>query len=620
MQSKLSRAAVLLLVLCQLAAFVLFRFDFLRTGVTIVVVGVVTGFLALRAAGTLGPRQRRGLAISLGSSIVIVMALTGPSFFDMSRGLIPLLTGWSIPLAIQNWDAEPRPAIRTAGAWLPAVCLGAGVALWIAMRPPGPHPLGLDEALYLLQSQHVRHSPFMWPLDGDLAPFFLIRQTYSLHGYVNGQYPPGWPLVLSLASSLRASWVVLFVMFASLLGATYAFGRTVAGARVGALAAGFLAVNAFFLTISTEFLPHVFGAALALAAGSLMAATVDATPRRRAAAWAAAGLLFGCGVAVRPLTGITLAASLWLWVMLRRRPSFRVATVATAAACVGGLIPVALLMHYNVETTGALTRFGYDLAEHGLHALGFGMRGFVEYTNAGSPVERVAAFGPSDAVRNLRENLYSGLLDLWPMALIFPIGYLAARAGVVSRWRSVAAFAILPLAHFFYFYHFGADRFYFELLPFAMVGTAYLVYGLAQRRPAMGTALGILLVAAMLGDSVIAVENRPREFQQWTASSEIVERLRVEHPRLLVFVHSELPQPAANPELPIRWWGEPGMQPLYWYDVYGFPSDVIVARDLGARDSVLSRRFPGRYEVELSVLPGPPGGAPWVFAARPKAR
>jgi hypothetical protein len=619
--SKLGRAGVFLLVLGQLAVLPLLRLEWVRTGPALAVVLIVGAYLALRAGNRSSRPERIRLVTYLGASAAIVLALTGPSLYGMSRGIVALLAGWSVPLALLDWGGgadvrAPSPRRRTE---LLAVAFAAAAGLWIAVRPPGPHPLGLDESLYLLQSQYMRHAPFMWPLDQAVAPFFLIRQTYSAGGYINGQYPPGWPLVLSLASSLRSSWVLLFGTYAAILGATFAFGRAVAGPRTGILAAALLAVNGFFLNISTQFLPHVFGASLALAAGTCMVVTIHAPAARRTAGWAAAGLLMGFAVAVRPLTGVTLAASLWLWVLLRQRPSFRSAALATGAACAGGLIPAALLMYYNLETTGALGRFGYDLAEHGLHAFGFGIRGFVEYTNAGVPTERAVPFGLVDALKNVRENLYAGLLDAWPAMLVFPIAFLAARAGVTWRRLPLAAFAILPVAHFFYFYHFDADRFYFELLPFAMVATAFLIDGLARRRPALGVAITALLVATMLVDTGVVISERRDYYKRWTESSAIVERLRAQHPKLLVFVHSDLPQPAADPDgAPVRWWGEPGMQPLYWYNVYGFPSDVIVARDLGPRDSVLSRLFPGRYEVELSVRPAPPGGVPWVFAARPK--
>lgn len=619
MSNKLGWAGVFLLVLGQLAVLPLLHFEWLRMGRALVVVVVVAAFLALRAANASSRPERARLAIYLGASVAIVLALTGPSLYAMARGIVVVLAGWCVPLALFDWEADAALRSSRTRTGLFAVGFVAAAGLWIAVRPPGPHPVGLDEALYLLQSQYVRHAPFMWPLDQATVPFFLIRQTYSAGGYINGQYPPGWPLILSLASSLRSSWVLLFATYAALLAATFAFGRAVAGPRTGVLAAGLLAVNAFFLYISTQFLPHAFGASLALAAGTFMLATIDASLVRRTLGWMIAGLLMGFAVAVRPLTGVTLAASLWLWVLLRQRPSLRTAAAATAAACAGALIPAALLMYYNLETTGAFARFGYDVAEHGLHALGFGLRGFVEYSNAGIATERTAPFGLADALNNARENLYAGLLDVWPMALVFPIAYLAARAGVAWRRLPLAAFAVLPLAHFFYFYHFEADRFYFELLPFAMVATAFLIDGLTRRRPALGVAMIGLLVATMLVDTGMMFVRRRDNYKQWTESSAIVERLRADHPKLLVFVHSELPQQQANAgDEPVRWWGEPGMQPLYWYDVYGFPSDVIVARDLGPRDSVLSRRFPGRYEVELSVRPGPPGGVPWVFAAKPK--
>jgi hypothetical protein len=615
--NKLSRAVVVALVAGQLIAIPLVRFDVIRIGPPILAALGIVAYLATRRFRASPQVERIRLALYLGVPTCIMLALTGPSVYEMSRAVLPLLLGWSAALAIDDWPAESSLRLSLAGPRVATVWGIAAVGLWIAVRPPGHHPIGLDEALYLMQSQYVRHAPFMRPLDHDLTPFFLIRQSYAAGGYINGQYPPGWPLVLSLASNLRESWLLLFAVHVLLIAATYAFGRMVSSPRVGALSAGLVALSGFTLSLSTSFVPHVFEAALALLAGCLMVGSADAPAGRRAIAWALAGLLLGFAIAVRPLTGIALAATLWLWVLLRSRSSVRSAAVATAVAGVGAVVPLAFLMDFNRATTGSLLRFGYDVAEHGLHALGFGMRGFVEYTASGVPTERVTAFGPVVALRYARENLSAALIDFWPTVLIAPILYLASRAKLEWRWRPIAAFAVVPAAYFFYFYHYGADRFYFELLPFAMVATGFLVEGLTQRQRGKGIAVGALLVATMLVDTGVMGISRRRDDQHWTLSSDVVERLRAEHPKLLVFVHSELAQQAADPgSAPIQWWGEPGMQPLYWYNVYGFPSDVVVARDLGRADTVLAQRFPGRYSVVLSILQGPPGGAPWLFDVR----
>jgi hypothetical protein len=621
LSSKLSRAVVVLLIVGQLIAVPVLRFEYVRIRWSFIAVLVVDAFLATRVLRAASPRERMRLAAFLGVPICVMAALAGPSVYYMGQAVGPLLLGWSAPLAILAWDADveafPIPSLNDR--LLVAIWLVAAIGLWIVFLPPGHRPMIHDEPLYLLQSQHMRHPPFMRSLDQALVPFFVIEQSYSVSGYINGQYPPGWPLVLSAASTLPQAWVIVFGAYVLLVWATYLFGRVVAGSRVGLFAAVLVTFSGLTLNWATSFMPHVFEAALALIAGSLMVGGVRAPRRRRIAAWALAGLVLGLAIAVRPLTGVALAAALWLWVLLRERPAPRAAVGATLAACAGGVIPIAFLMYYNLQTTGAVLRFGYDLAEHGLHALGFGRRGFVEYTTTGVPVERTFTFGPLLALRYAGDNLRVGLFDFFTTGvLIVPVTYVALRSGVRWRWRRIAAFLVLPLAYFFYFFHNErSDRFYFEIFPFAMVGTAFLVHGLAKRRRSVGIALGGLLAASMLVDTAITALKRRGVQTRSIAVSAAVERLRAEHSKLLVFVRTDLPQQAADPgSEPILWWGEPVIQYLYWYNVYGFPSDVVVARDLGALDTALARRFPERYAVLLTIRQAPPGGEPWLIEAK----
>ena len=615
--NKRSYAAVALLAIAQFAVVPLLHLDVLRVRWVLFIAAGIDAYLALPTWRASGPRERFQLAAFFGIPVCVVLALSGPSLYDVSKVAILLLAGWSVPLAVLRWDPQPSSAPGVVAKWLTASWLVLATAAWVVARPPGHHPIILDEVLYLIQSRYVLHPPFMRPLEGDLAPFFLINQSYYVPGYFNGQYPPGWPLLLSIASSLSASWLLLFAVYGLLVGTTYVFGRVVAGARVGLLAAVLVTASAPILDFSTTFFTHVFEAALGLIAASLMVGRVGASPGRRTWAWALAGLTLGFAVAVRPLTGLALAATLWFWVLLRERPTLRAATATTLAACAGAVAPVVFVLYYNLETTGSALRFGYDVAEHGLHALGFGMRGFVEYAAMGVPVEHAYQFGPLVAVKNLRETVRAGLTDFFSATiLIVPIAYAAWRAGVRWRWRPLGAFVVLPLAYGFYFYHSsGSDRFYVEILPFALVGSAYLLHGLARRHRTAGAVLAGLLATTMIVDAASDIRSRRRDYTRLTASQTVVERLRVDHQKLLVFVRSTLPQPPGD-TISLRWWGEPAMAPLFGYDVFDFPSDVVVVRDLGDRDTLAAQRFPGRYNVLLSVRLGANGGYPSVIEAR----
>jgi hypothetical protein len=130
-------------------------------------------------------------------------------------------------------------------------------------------------------------------------------------------------------------------------------------------------------------------------------------------------------------------------------------------------------------------------------------------------------------------------------------------------------------------------------------------------------AVGALLVATLLVDSVVGSILRRREFAPLMASHAVVEQLRAKHPKLLVFVRSQIPEPPPDTTSGfIQLWGDPAMVQLYGYNVYDFPSDVVVVRDLGERDTVAAARFPGRYNVLLSVRRGTDGEMALVSEAR----
>jgi hypothetical protein len=574
------------LALAQFLAIPLVRFGVIRIRYVLPAALSILAYEVMRGLHTASASDRRGFAIlfCLSVSLVAIGSHDEPAFIDW-EAFVLLVIGWSLALTLLRVVPSggsvrlPSPSVASA-----LLLMAAASALWVAFRAVG-HPVIIDEVLYLLQSHYIRHAPFMRPLDSQLASFFLLRQSYVFGEYFNGQYPPGWPLILSLADP-RTLWLVPFTLHLVCLAATYAFGRAIASRETGALAAVLLSVNGIALYWSTTFFPHVFVAALALLSGTLMVSSVTASFRRRSLVWGFAGLLLGFGCATRPLTGITLAGTLWLWLLMsEKRIPKKTLMTATAVACGGALVPIGWLMYYNWQTTGSAFQFGYDVANHGLHALGFGIRGAVVYKLTGLPFEDVTMFGPARAFINFGGAVHAALADFWPTYFIFPLLFLVSRAGLTLRWGLLAPFALLPGAYFFYPIYSGS-RFYFELLPFAMVGTASLVHRLAQRRKAEGVALAGLLLATMLVDASRKAVDRRKEYEDRNVFFEAVERVRVEHPKLLVFVQD-------------RWPGtkEHILESLYWYNLESFPSDVIVARDLGERDCGLLQRFPNHFAV-----------------------
>jgi hypothetical protein len=234
------------------------------------------------------------------------------------------------------------------------------------------------------------------------------------------------------------------------------------------------------------------------------------------------------------------------------------------------------------------------------------MRGSVVYKATGLPFENLKMFGPLEALACFAEAVHVALTQFWPTYLIFPLLYFSWRAGVKLPWGVGAVFGILPLGYCFYFYQ--ADRFYLELLPFAMVGTAFLLDRLAQSSKLATLVMVGLLLATMLVGTVMKAIDRRQEYESRNSFAEAVERARTEHSRLLVFVRDRFPGPT-----------EPFLEALYWYNIEDFPSNVIVARDLGEPNCMLTQRFPDHFAVLVSAVTKAQNDGLFVPEVRPLA-
>jgi hypothetical protein len=597
---------VWILGIAQVTLIALTAFGLMRVRADLVIAGVVFGVEALRAARRLGAPSLARLAGFMAASFAVVLVgglwADHPSLYVTGLALTPLLLAWPFVLQMVPCPNDCRDVPFELPTSVPLLLLGAAV-LWIfgAVTIGGVRPWNVDEVLYLLQAQRALHPPFMHPIDPSAVRFFQLELSYVAHGNLNGQYPPGWPLLLSMfPGALRVALPLLLHLW--MVAATYAFGRLVSSARAGYLAAILVATSGFELEESMSFFPHMFTACLLVTSAVLMVVGARKRGTTRMGSWATAGMLQGLAFATRPLTALALGAALAIFVLVGSRITSRRVLSLLGTLAFGAAGPIAYLMWYNHMTTGGFLRFGYTMANHGFQSLGFGLRGFITYKGKGLPIERVAEFGPGQAARQLAVTVQSVTARLWPGAMAFPLLFLARQLGVRPRLRSVLPFALLPLAYAFYF--FPSDRYMFSLLPFAMVGTAWLVRGVWREAPKVATALAAVLVciqAAAGGGELIGLSNRAKTREPFIEAVESVHRT---HPKVLVFVDDTSPGRQ-----------EPILEALYAYNLEGsYHGDVVVARDLGAADQVLETEYPDYYPVRLSLVPK--GNDPWLWRPR----
>jgi hypothetical protein len=116
-----------------------------------------------------------------------------------------------------------------------------------------------------------------------------------------------------------------------------------------------------------------------------------------------------------------------------------------------------------------------------------------------------------------------------------------------------------------------------------MVGTAWLVVRIADRRPVAAAAIVVLMLAsgvAVVGPWMATRANRARPY---VPILQAIDRARAEHGRVLVFVR-DLSKDVTKSFFTT----------MYAENLRGeFHGPVVVARDLGADDTTLVARYPG---------------------------
>ena len=171
------------------------------------------------------------------------------------------------------------------------------------------------------------------------------------------------------------------------------------------------------------------------------------------------------------------------------------------------MIPCAALLLYNHYTNGSPFRLGYMAAQGHLNDLGPGTRGLMLYDAHGQRVVSPEQYALVDALRyEVRSVLWPLMRDLTPVFTILPLIATAYAYRVPVRGATIAAFCTLPLAYFLYFDN--GERFYLELLPFAVLGVALVVARVWELDANAGRALTIFLLGASMVSSATSARAR----------------------------------------------------------------------------------------------------------------
>jgi hypothetical protein len=515
------------------------------------------------------------------------------SAYVLGQRLVPALLGWAFFLFLPlrgAADSVVAADVTRPWRWALAIVVFAFAAVTLAHGTlQGSYAPVVDEVLYLLQARMLAEPGYGRAMDPALVPFFLLKQSAIIDGRLITQYPPGWPAILALFDAIGLRWWTTIAFSVLAVWLTYRLGVKLHSQRAGLIAAALMASNQYVVLIGGSYFPHLPTAALVTATALALLGAEDRHGRAAALRWAAAGLLLGVAVAVRPLSGVAIGVSLVAWTLFRTRPRARRVALMAVMLCLGALLPAAAVLHYNQATTGDPLRFGYSAVNGEYHDIGFGQRGWIAVDSTGQRVPDLIDFTPARAVQHLFDRLYEFGLRVPPFFALAPLLLVAALFRCPFRWRVVVAFLVLPFVHFFYYY--TSSRFYIELFPFLFAALAIACAHIRSRSPALGRVIVAAIVGAQL---LLTAQNvhRVREDRSETFFPHfraVLDAHQREGP-VLIFVH----ETTREPQL---------LQALAWFSITGHTGDIVVARDLGDRNTLLMDRLPGHTPFRLT--PGP---------------
>ncbi|HEX6316751.1 MAG TPA: glycosyltransferase family 39 protein [Gemmatimonadaceae bacterium] len=564
--------------------------------------GVIAGLAFLHRTVLLRDASLRRTVLTVGAvSLVPVLAAAILPYDDPIRAvveeLLPTLIGWAVflvllPLMTSTPDAESRES------WRPGHWYGAALVIASFLILAGTHYVAVgrfafvsDEAVYLTQSRWMAPGAFTWSVDQELAPFFIMRKVDYINGNLYGMYPPGWPALLAVFRFAGLEWWSSVILGTLSIALIYIIGAQMQSRRAGALAAAMLSTSQFFLVQHAGYMAHAASISTSLAALWCLLLAPGKSRGQQLVLGLIAGTLLGFGVTVRPLTGVILGVSVVSYAGLRAWSAHhRVPVLAAVGILLGGVLPAFLLLSYNKTVFGDPFAVSYQVISPGTYDLGFGQRGVRVLDADGNWVPGTFSFGPLEATRALLRRIAGLNTTFIPVGMLAPIIATAIAAGFRIAWLAVACFALLPIAHFFYW---GEPlRLYMELLPFLVLATALMLATVYRRWPRMALGLAGSVIISHLVLALPWPAGSGGGHRPWTGTDYVVAKGRRETVRMadsLARVHGPLllfSREASRFDNQI--------DRLYQFNGDRFDGPILVVRDRGEANESLISRFPDR--------------------------
>jgi 4-amino-4-deoxy-L-arabinose transferase-like glycosyltransferase len=192
------------------------------------------------------------------------------------------------------------------------------LVLFSALLMPLAFYLGLgryqgDESAYLFEARCLANG-HLSVVQPRAVPHKTLGFAHHLliNGRWSGKYPPGWPLLLSLATARKSEWLLNPALGLGLLLLTYWIGRRTFGQAEALSATTMLATSAFMLLNCLGFMSHVLCAVLLAFAVFCFTQSVRRSAGLNSSVYWAVGMLMSLSLAelVRPFTALCVGAAL----------------------------------------------------------------------------------------------------------------------------------------------------------------------------------------------------------------------------------------------------------------------------------------------------------------------
>jgi hypothetical protein len=457
---------------------------------------------------------------------------------------------------------------------LPVVCFAfVIITVFVATAGLEQFPNSADEYAYLFQAQQLSEGK-LWDEVHPKHEFFEFHHLAHKDGKWVGRFPPGWPLLQSLAYILHIPPFIVNTLL-GLLGLiiTFKLFRRIYDERVAMWSAIAMAFTSFYIFNSATFFSHM----AALVEGLLFIYFCYRFVQEQRTLFAfLAGLFLGILVMTRQLNAVIF----FLPVVAYLCYELKFKAIKPLIIIGLGAIPgVAVFLWYNYSITGDP---------------------FVPvtmWTNADEALGFVKGHTPAKGAKFTFKRFMMFFYFASPILLILYFFYLVHRLRDIRKIFAHPEdyFFLLLVAGYFFYYHSGGNqygpRFYLEGLPFLIgfVVVKVLRSTNSWARPLLfcAVAFNLIRIPFIAHREHRVVEERKDIYAQAAAM-----KLK----DAVVFIGSETgvirPMPIENLNRNDR----------------DYQNEVLFARDLGTRNIELMKFYPGKsfylYKRKVDVVRG----------------